>query len=69
MEKGEFYKMVIASSVSADGSENFDVIRYENEGAGAGAAAGGAESLFEQYDYIMHGKVFKYQIAEDETKM
>jgi hypothetical protein len=47
MEKGEFYKMVIASSVSADGSENFDVIRYENEGAGAGAAAGGAESLFE----------------------
>ena len=26
MAAGEFYKMVLASSVNADGSENFDII-------------------------------------------
>jgi len=36
VEQGSFYKLVIASSVNADGSDNFDVIRYENEGSSCG---------------------------------
>ena len=30
MEKDAFYKLVLASSVNADGSDTFDIIRYEN---------------------------------------
>ena len=30
MGSGEFYKLVLASSVNADGSDNFDIIQYEN---------------------------------------
>jgi hypothetical protein len=33
MEENAFYKMVIASSVNSDGSDQFDIIRYENEGS------------------------------------
>ena len=41
MEEGAYYRMVLASSVNADGSDTFDVIKYEQEGAG------GTESLFD----------------------
>ena len=30
IEQGAFYKLVIADSVNADGSDNFDIIQYEN---------------------------------------
>ena len=30
MSKNGHYKMVLASSVNADGSENFDIIQYDN---------------------------------------
>ena len=30
IEKDAFYKLVLASSVNADGSDTFDIIRYEN---------------------------------------
>ena len=63
VNKGEFYKLFIASSVNSDGSENFDIIRYENEGS-----ASGMGSLIDQYDYVMHGKVFKYQLEEKDDK-
>ena len=33
IEKDAFYKLVLASSVNADGSDTFDIIRYENEGS------------------------------------
>ena len=36
MEKDVYYKMVIASSVNADGSDQFDIIRFENEGSESG---------------------------------
>ena len=51
MEKDSYYKMVIANSVNADGSDTFDVIRYENEGSSTGLGA-----LIDQYEYVMHGK-------------
>lgn len=33
VEKSGYYKLVLASSVNADGSDNFDIIRFENEGS------------------------------------
>ena len=33
VEKDVYYKFVIASSVNADGSDTFDIIRFENEGS------------------------------------
>jgi hypothetical protein len=36
VEENAFYKMVLASSVNADGSDTFDIIRYENEGSSTG---------------------------------
>ena len=57
MVEGEFYKLVLANSVNADGSDSFDIIQYENVGS---ASAGGMGALIDQYEYVMHGKVFKY---------
>ena len=36
MEAHAFYKMVLATSVNADGSDTFDIMRYENEGSASG---------------------------------
>ena len=55
MAAGEFYKLVLASSVNSDGSESFDIIQYENQGSASGMGA-----LIDQYEYVMHGKIFKY---------
>ena len=57
MEANAFYKMVLATSVNADGSDTFDIMRYENEGS-----ASGMGSLIDQYEYVMHGKIFKYSL-------
>ena len=76
MEIGEFYKIVLASSITPNGSDQFDVMAYNhqqndqqnnnmNGGNGnnlqmAGGEPVAAESLCDQYDYIMHGKIFKF---------
>ena len=57
MEDKAFYKMVLATSVNADGSDTFDIMKYENEGS-----ASGMGSLIDQYEYVMHGKIFKYSL-------
>jgi hypothetical protein len=62
MEKDAYYSMVIASSINTDGSEEFDIFRYQHEGS---TGADGLGSLMEQYQYVMHGKVFKYTIDND----
>jgi len=64
MEKDVYYKMVLASSVNADGSDQFDIIRFENEGSESGMG-----SLIDQYEYVMHGKVFKYQLKDDDKNI
>jgi len=38
------------------------MIRYENEGSKSGMG-----TLIDQYEYVMHGKVFKYQLDEKES--
>ena len=64
MDEGAFYKLVLASSVNADGSDTFDIIRYENEGSEKGMG-----SIIDKYEYVMHGKVFKYQLLDDDKRM
>ena len=60
MEKDSYYAMALATSLSPDGSEEFDIFQYQNEGA-----QGGMGGLLDQYHYVMHGKVFKYVINKD----
>ena len=44
MENQAYYAMALASSLNPDGSEEFDVFQYQNEGA-----QGGMGSLLDQY--------------------
>ena len=60
MDKDGYYAMCIASSVNTDGSEEFDIFRDQHEGSSEGLG-----SLLDQYQYVMHGKVFKYNIDKD----
>ena len=57
MELDAYYSMVLASSVNQNGSESFDVLKYEHYGS-----ADGEGSLIDQFQYVMHGKIFKYAV-------
>ena len=61
MEKDAYYSMVLASSVNTDGSQEFDILRYDHEGSGGQDGHG---SLLDQYQYVMHGKVFKFDTKD-----
>ena len=65
VEQDGYYKFVLASSINSDGSEGFDVMKYEN----AGSAGSGMGALIDQYEYVMHGKVFKYHLDEEKKQM
>lgn len=65
VEQDGYYKFVLASSVNSDGSEGFDVIKYEN----SGSAGSGMGALIDLYEYVMHGKVFKYHLDEEKKQM
>ena len=60
MEKDAYYAMALATSLNQDGSEDFDIFAYQHEGT-----ASGMGSLLDQYQYVMHGKIFKYNINKD----
>ena len=55
---------MLASSVNADGSDNFDIIQYENQVTSTGMGA-----LIDLYEYVMHGKIFKYQLDDAQKFM
>ena len=65
VEQDGYYKFVLASSVNSDGSEGFDVMKYEN----SGSAGSGMGALIDRYEYVMHGKVFKYHLDEEKKQM
>ena len=48
MEKDAYYSMVLANSVNQDGTEDFDILRYDHQGS-SGAAHDGHGSLLDQY--------------------
>ena len=56
----------MATSVNADGSDAFDIIQYENQGSAQNAGMG---ALIDQYEYVMHGKIFKYQLDDSQRNM
>jgi DNA-directed RNA polymerase I, II, and III subunit RPABC3 len=56
MEVDSYYALALATSLNQDGSEDFDVLTYINQGEGV-------SSLLDQYQYVVHGKIFKYNIA------
>ena len=67
MEKSQYYALVLATSLTSDGNEDFDLFRHTNQGVAAGADAnmqGAGSNLIDQYDYVMHGKIFEDQLSE-----
>jgi len=60
MEKDALYSMVITSSLTQDASEEFDIFAYKNEGSKRTVS-----SLLDEYQYVVHGKIFKYTINKD----
>ena len=62
MQKGQYYAIVLANSLTADGVEEFDLFRHANVNAAHGADTvmnGTSSNLIDQYDYVMHGKIFE----------
>ena len=57
MQKGQKYSLVLASSLTPDGAEEFDLFRNQS--------AGSAPSLLDQFDYVMHGKIFEDKLSEE----
>ena len=61
MKKDSYYALVLANSLTADGAEEFDLFRH-----GGGATDGGADqgsNLIDQYQYVMHGKIFEDKLS------
>lgn len=66
IQEGAFYSFVLATSVNSDGSDGFDIVKYENK---EDSDASGMGALIDLYEYVMHGKIFKYQLDEAEKQM
>ena len=65
MLKGQYYALVLANSLTSDGNEDFDLFRHTNQNNSNGAEAQGAGSnLIDQYDYVMHGKIFEDKLGD-----
>ena len=66
MQKGAFYALVLANSLTADGVEEFDLFRHTNAADQGGdvAMAGASSNLIDQYDYVMHGKIFEDKLQD-----
>ena len=65
---GSYYALVLANSLTADGAEEFDLFR---QGTGGTAGAPGADTgsnLIDQYQYVMHGKIFEDKLAGEEKE-
>ena len=63
MQKGQYYALVLANSLTADGVEEFDLFRHANQNApGADNNMSGGANLIDQYEYVMHGKIFEDQL-------
>ena len=58
MEKNQYYSFVLANSITSDGKEDFDLFRH-NQAAAADDQRVAGSNLIDQYDYVMHGKIFE----------
>ena len=59
MSKGSYYEIVLANSLTADGAEEFDLFRHTNANQAMQDANGQSTNLIDQYQYVMHGKIFE----------
>ena len=64
MAKGQYYALVLANSLTADGVEEFDLFRHANTNSAADHPMQGS-NLIDQYDYVMHGKIFEDKLQEE----
>ena len=59
MTKGAYYALVLTNSLTPDGAENYDLFTNNAQGESGG------NNLIDQYDYVMHGKIFEDKLSED----
>ena len=52
--------MVLAKSLTSDNSEEFDLFKQTQSGE---------NNLIEQFDYVMHGKIFEDKLSDDKTNL
>ena len=64
MQKGSYYEIVLANSLTADGAEEFDLFRHTNTNQAQQDANGASTNLIDQYQYVMHGKIFEDKLSE-----
>ena len=63
MQKGVNYGLVLANSLTANGNEDYDLFaNQQNQMGGYGQDTG--SNLIDQYDYVMHGKIFEDKLDE-----
>ena len=62
MKKEKHYSLVLANSLTNDGEQDFDLFRHANSG-GESSMTGG--NLIDEYDYVMHGKIFEDKVEGD----
>ena len=67
MDKDSFYALVLANSLTADGNEEFDLFRQGSTAGAPGADAG--SNLIDQYEYVMHGKIFEDKLTGDNDRL
>jgi len=66
MQKGAYYQLVLASSLTADVNEEFDIFRHGSANQGApGTAPDAGTNLIDQYQYVMHGKIFEDELSDN----
>ena len=59
IQQGASYQMLIVNTLTNDGAEEFDMFRNL-----AGGSSG--SSLMDQYEYVMHGKIFEDKIGDNQ---
>ena len=65
MKQGSYYALVLANSLTADGAEEFDLFRQGGSSAGGAPGADAGSNLIDQYQYVMHGKIFEDKLQGD----
>lgn len=64
MSEGEVFRVVLATSLSLDGSKDDDKAGWRDA-----TKLGGPATLADSFDYVCHGKIYKFEDSEDGDNM
>ena len=67
MTKNTHYSLVLANSLTSDCNEEFDL--FANQQAQQNQGQDQGSNLIDQYDYVMHGKIFEDKVSENNENL